>query len=157
MEFYFVSYWKAHGDGVFELDGIIGASEHEVAGYFPNDPEGEVEFRKMHRDWHTVHSQGAPLVWLRQLARSGNGVTEEYDDVRIIAARSLKQALRNAYDQTLEEYGSRITLFPEGSAITVEDLGDPFAELLTPENGRPADGMRSRVRPGRPRSTRTPP
>jgi hypothetical protein len=144
MDVYYVSHWKRRVDGLFDLNGVVGASPREVLAYFPNGAEEESEFRRLPSAWRDAHSQDTPVVWLRQLAQSGNGVTEEYDEVRVIAARSLKQALVDAYAQTLEEYGSPIDLYSETPVLELEDLGDPFTPVFTAETGAPA--VRGRIR-----------
>src|SRR5438876_1052183 len=129
MKYHYVTYWRAVEKKRFRLCGVIGAAPGEVDAYFP-EPELAAEWREVRRKWQKVHDPLAPLEWLRELAGSGNGFTEEYDEVREIEAPSLMAALRNAYNLTLQECGGPVIDAYTEIPGTIEELRDPLAGMF---------------------------
>jgi hypothetical protein len=129
MTFYYTSCWKSSDAHTFVLRGVISASPHDIGAYFPEDPEEQEEWNRLRRNWDLVGSL-APLDWLYEIARGGNGITDEYDEVRELEASDLEAALHNAYGRTLGEYGRQISMYERTADGEVQDLGDPFAELF---------------------------
>jgi hypothetical protein len=88
------------------------------------------------------------------MANQGNGVTREFDKIRAIEASTLEQALRAAYDQTVQHHGSRIDLYGAVPVDRCRDLGDPFAVEHPPDvleiEKQEADSKGAGETPGRP-------
>src|SRR5436190_1564818 len=125
MEYSYISLWTAAEGGKFELRGVIGAGPEEMGSFFPNDEAAMEEGAELERMWESVRATVSPVTWLHGVAKSGNGVTEEYDEVQVVSAPNLQEALQQAYQQTQERYGTRIDLYSENVEEFV-DLGDPL-------------------------------
>jgi hypothetical protein len=70
--------------------------------------------------------------WLETLSRTGNGLTEEYDEVRELNAASRSEALEVVWKRTVEAHGGEeISLYRETVRSVANDRTDPLDEELT--------------------------
>jgi hypothetical protein len=127
--FFYTSRWKAQSTNRFRLCGIIAAGHDRLGVYFPEDPMEQEEWESWTVRVLDSHGHLSPVKWLSELAESGNGITEEYDEVRRIRAASLDDALREAYQLTVSEFNTEMDLYGEPVAETSQSHYDPLEEL----------------------------
>lgn len=132
MNYFYTSHWQRKPHSL-RLTGVLAVGEGSQAGaFFPDAPDEQADWedviagipqtpaesrlterfrsitRRFYKDSAPLQarrSRTALLGWLRQTAAGGNGITEDFDEVRSITADSLEDALHQAFRATLEHYG----------------------------------------------------
>ena len=162
MEISYVSYWQriVLGDGPvsnytsfartisslparlsdikFRLSGVIAADDFEIKARFRNRELSGNEWSgrdllRMPLDKADI-TRHRPSDWLRQISEQGNGITDEYTDVRQIDAPSLDEALPLAWQAVVSEYGGEeISLYEMPISGSSTNHSRPFSDELPEE------------------------
>ena len=125
--YHYTSYWKIV-NGYLILVGVIVATRWDMKIYFPLDVDKDSA-----EEWNGWLSGARWYMWLldpinflKKLVTRGNGITEEYDEVRQISAPSFEKALRKAWEETLVKYGYARLAYEPVEGVSVHDLGEHF-------------------------------
>jgi hypothetical protein len=113
MQFYYTSYWTSTDGETFTLCGVIAANHQAMGAYFPDEPSEQARWDELACRWTGVRDGAATESFLRELSGRGNGINEEYDEVREIEAVNLRQALKKAYQKTQRRHSPVIQLYQE--------------------------------------------
>jgi hypothetical protein len=113
MQFYYTSYWTSTDGEAFKLCGVIAANHQALGAYFPEEPSEQAKWDELACRWTRVLDDTATEIFLRDISARGNGINEEYDEVREIEAVNLRQALQKAYEETQKRHGPVIQLYQE--------------------------------------------
>ena len=126
MDHYYTSHWKFKEGLTFRLSGVLAANTEVIGAFYPDDKEAQKEWEEILRDDNTflkrlLGRRIAPVLRLRQIASGGNGITEEFEKVRVIEAASLKDALSEAYKLVVSKHGTEKLLYGQ----------EPYSEQVT--------------------------
>src|SRR5690242_6868874 len=129
MRFIYTSHWKSGDGNIFRLCGVLVAGSEGVMPYFPEDAEELEEWDEQISGLKDTGESFSPMVWLRQVADSGNGITEEFGTVREIEANSPDEASKKAFEQVLQEHGPTVRLYQEAVRGEPAKVSDPLAGI----------------------------
>ena len=131
MRYIYTSHWKARDSRVFRLCGVLLASSGEVTPYFPNEDDADdlAEWTEQISALRDAGESFSPMHWLRQIADSGNGITEEFSTIREIEAPGPGEASKAAYAQVVKEHGRDTRLYQEAVAGERTEVSDPLAGI----------------------------
>jgi len=144
MKFIYTSHWKSSDANTFKLCGVLVAGSDGVMPYFPEDADEREEWSEQISRVMDTGKSFSPMVWLRQIADSGNGITEEFGTIREIEARSPDEASEKAFTQVLQEYGRNIRLYQEAVPGEPAKVSDPLAGILAAPLSVPKPTRQSR-------------
>lgn len=111
MKYAYTSYWRSVQTNTFSLTGVIVAAQDDIVAYCPEEPDEQQLWDDTIAAWRKTRDPRKPLMFLRQIARTGNGITDEYDGITYVGAASLEEAKYKAYERTKHKRGLEIQLF----------------------------------------------